>query len=213
MDLDELKSLINERMERVHAAKSSADIALLLGRKTQSVVGKIKRSIILEMIVSALFTLICIAVAIFGVYTSLRIYFAIFAVVCLLFIPILYLLFKKTKKLGSTALPVKGNLQALILLIKEYLKRYFQLTMAFIPISLLTALVLGYADENLYNPESNTSFFSLLIESPLKIGLVIGYILFFSVGMYYFTKWYLKKLYGNYLAQLEMLIIELEEKQ
>ncbi|CAN5809844.1 hypothetical protein BH10BAC2_BH10BAC2_19740 [soil metagenome] len=213
MELDELKSLINERMERVHAAKSSADIALLLGKKTQSVVGKIKLSLILEMIVSLAFTIICIAVAIFGVYTSLRIYFAIFAVVCFLFLPLLYLLFKKTKKLSSTALPVKSNLQALTLLIKEYVKRYFQLTMAFIPISLITAFILGYTDENLYNPELNGSIFSTLIDSPLKISLIVGYFFIFSVGMYYFTRWYLKKLYGNYLIQLEILINELEEKQ
>lgn len=213
MELDELKSFINERMERVHAVKSPADIALLLGKKTQSVVGKIKTSLILEMIISAVFTLACIAVAIFGVYTSLRIYFAIFALVCLLFIPLLYLLFKKTNKLSSTALPVKGNLQALSLLIKEYVRRYFQLTMASIPISLLTAFLLGYTDESLYNPDSNTSFFSVLFESPLIISVIIVYILIFSVGMYYFTRWYLKKLYGNYLVQLEILIIELEEKQ
>jgi hypothetical protein len=213
MDLDELKSLINQRMERVHTAKSPADIAVLLGRKTQSVVDKIKRSLILEMIVSVVFTLMCIAVAVFGVYTSLRIYFAIFAVICALFLPLLYVLLNKTKNLSSTALPLRSNLQALIILIKEYVKRYFQLTMAFIPLSLITAFLLGYADENLYDPELDSSFFPTLIDSPLKISLVTGYILIFSVGMYYFTKWYLKKLYGNYLTQLEILINELEEKQ
>lgn len=212
MELDELKSLINERMERVHSAKSSADIALLLGRKTQSVVGKIKRSLVIEMIVSAVFTIICIAVAIFGTYASLRIYFAIFAVLCALFIPLLYMLLKKTDKLSRAALPVKGSLQTLVNLIREYIKRYFQLTMAIIPISLIIAFLLGYADENLYDAKLNNPFIPNLINSPLKISLLIGYLLIFSTGIYYFTRWYLRKLYGNYIVQLEMLIKELEEK-
>lgn len=212
MELDELKSLINERMERVHAAKSSADIALFLGRKTQSVVGKIKRSLVIEMMVSAVFTILCIAVAVFGAYTSLRIYFAIFAVVCALFIPLLYLLLKKTNKLSSAALPVKSSLQTLVNLIREYIKRYFQLTMAIIPISLIIAFLLGYADENLYDSKINNPFIPNLIDSPLKISLLIGYLIIFSTAMYYFTRWYLRKLYGNYIIQLEMLIKELEEK-
>ena len=41
MELDELKSLINERMERVQTEKSPADLAVLLGKKTQSVTAKI----------------------------------------------------------------------------------------------------------------------------------------------------------------------------
>lgn len=212
MELDELKSLINERMERVHAAKSSADIALFLGRKTQSVVGKIKRSLVIEMMVSAVFTILCIAVAVFGAYTSLRIYFAIFAVVCALFIPLLYLLLKKTNKLSSAALPVKSSLQTLVNLVREYIKRYFQLTMAIIPISLIIAFLLGYADENLYDSKINNPFIPNLIDSPLKISLLIGYLIIFSTAMYYFTRWYLKKLYGNYIVQLEMLIKELEER-
>jgi len=209
MELDELKSLINERMERVQTEKSPADIAMLLGKKTQAVTAKIKRSLVIEMVTSVAFTLACIAIAVFGTYSSLRIYFAIFAVICALFIPLLYILFNKTKKLSSTALPVKSNLQTLIKIIREYVKRYFQLTMALIPISLIIAFSLVYTQENLYNPVQDTFF----VGSPLKTALIAGYIILFSIGMYYFTKWYLKKLYGNYVQQLEMLIEELEEQQ
>ncbi|MEP6844784.1 MAG: hypothetical protein ABI861_02225 [Panacibacter sp.] len=214
MELDELKSYINGRMERVDAAKSPADIALLLGKKTHSVIGKLKRSLIIELISAIVFTFVCIAIAIFGAYTSLRIYFAIFAVVCALFIVFLYVLLTKTKRLGSSVLPVKSNLQILVNLIREYIKRYFQLTMALIPVSMILALMLGYTDENLYNPEQHDSFFpNFFIGSTLKIALVAGYLVIFSVGMYYITKWYLKKLYGNYMCQLEILIKELEENQ
>jgi len=211
MELDELKSLINDRMERVQKEKSPAEIALLMGKKTKSVTGKIKRSLLIELIVSILFTLICAAVAVFTKYDALRIYFGIFTFVSLLFIPLVYRKLNKTKKLSDTILPVKNNLQVLVKLIREYIRRYFQLTMALIPVSLIISFILGYTDGDLSNSSTQNSFFTDLIESPLRLTFLIAYIILFSVGMYYFTKWYLKKLYGNYIKQLEDLIAELEE--
>lgn len=213
MELDELKSLINERMERVHIEKSPTDIALMLGKNTNSVVGKIIRSLIIELVVTIIFTILCLAVTIFGAYASLRIYFGIFTVVCIVFVPILYMKIIKTKKLTDSAVPVKKNLQILIALIKAYIKRYFQFTMLLIPISFMIALALGYSDESLNNPDISNGFFPDFIQSPLKISIMVLYIVVFTIGMYYFTKWYLKKLYGNYVHQLEELLDELEEKE
>ena len=213
MELDELKLLINEKMERVQLEKSPDDIAIMLNKSTNSVVGKIIRSLIIELVVSVIFTIACLAVAVFGAYSSLRIYFGIFTVICALFIPVLYIKLNKTRKLTNSAMPVKKNLQTLIALIKAYIKRYFQLTMALIPISLIISFMLSYKDENLNSPDLSNPFFADLINSPLKLTFIIVYITVFAVGMYYFTKWYLKKLYGNYIHQLEELLDELEETE
>jgi len=107
MELDELKSLLNEKMERVHREKSAGDLAILLGRKTQSVTGKLRRSLRLEIIACIIFSIGCAAGAIFGAYAWLRIYFGIFACMCFLFLPLLYILLRKTNELGGAALPVK----------------------------------------------------------------------------------------------------------
>ena len=213
MELDELKSYLNERMERAHREKSAGDIALLLGKKTQSVAGKLKRSLTFELIASIMFTIGCTAVAIFTGYTSLRIYFAIFAILCFLFIPLLLILQQKVTKLTASALPVKSNLQQLVNLLKEYIKRYFQLTIALIPISIIISFLLGYNDENLYDPSLQNPFFPASSGSSLKVIFVALYLLAFTAGMYYFTKWYLKRLYGNYIEQLQQLIIELGESE
>jgi len=126
---------------------------------------------------------------------------------------VLYIKLNKTRKLTNSAMPVKKNLQTLIALIKAYIKRYFQLTMALIPISLIISFMLSYKDENLNSPDLSNPFFADLINSPLKLTFIIVYITVFAVGMYYFTKWYLKKLYGNYIHQLEELLDELEETE
>ena len=41
--------------------------------------------------------------------------------------------------------------------------------------------------------------------------LLIGaYILIFGVGLYFFTRWYLRTLYGKYLDKLKVLLAELD---
>ncbi|HXL58226.1 MAG TPA: hypothetical protein VN958_18320 [Chitinophagaceae bacterium] len=211
MELDELKILLKEKLETQHPAKSTGDISALLGKKTQSVIGKLKRSLWIEIITCLVFTLACATVGIFGSYASLRIYFSIFAVLCFLFLPVLWFLLQKTNKLGSTSLPVKSNLEFIVKILTEYVKRYFQLTMALIPITIFIAFSLGYSDANLHNPELHNPFFPVLTGSTKHIIFVVAYILLFSAGMYYVTKWYLKKFYGNYIDQLQGLIKELEE--
>jgi MFS family permease len=211
MELDELKILLKEKLDTQHPEKSTEDISKLLSKHTQSVIGKLKRSLWIEIIACLVFTLACAAVGVFGKYASLQIYFSIFAILCFLFLPVLWFLLQKTKKLSNTSLPVKSNLEFLVKILKEYVKRYFQLTMALIPITIFIAFLLGYSDENLHNPELHNPFFPILTGSTLNIIFVIIYLLLFPVGMYYVTKWYLKKFYGNYINELQSLIKELEE--
>lgn len=211
MELDELKILLKEKPVPMRVVKSPNDIAALLGSKTKSVTGKIRRSLKIEIIACIVFAILCAGFGIFGAYTWLRIYFGIFAVVCLLLLPVLFILLKRTTKFGITDLPVKRNLQLLVNLMQEFVKRYFQITMALIPVSIVMAFLLGYysaapEDTNLQNT-SSPNFGSIAF----IITVLIAYLVFFGWGMYYFTKWYLKKLYGNYLDQLQALIKELEE--
>lgn len=207
MELDELKILFKENYNSTQAIKSTAEISLLLNRKTQSVISKIKRSLLIELIACIVFTLACAIIAMLTNLDYMRIYFLIFGAVWLLFLPVLWFLLQKTNRLSRFSLPVKSNLESIVKILKEYITRYFQLTMALIPITLAVVLMLGYDDKsiNLDNP-----FY--LNFSTKQVIFIIAYIVLFSVGMYYFTKWYLKKLYGNYIHQLEQLIKELEEE-
>src|SRR3954471_2226852 len=169
MEFDELKILLKEKLDTQHAEKSVEDISVLLRKKTQSVIGKLKRSLWIEIIACIVFTLACAAVGVISKYASLRIYFSVFAVLCFLFLPVLWFLLQKTKKLSSTSLPVKSNLEFLVNILKEYVKRYFQLTMALIPITIFVAFSLGYSDENLHNPELYNPFFPTLTGSTRSI--------------------------------------------
>ena len=211
MELDELKILLKEQPVKMHVVKSPDDIALLMVSKTISITAKLMRSLKIEIVACIVFAIPCFAVAIFGAYPSLRIYFGIFGFICLLFLPVLFILHKKTAQFSGSALPVKSNLQQLINLLNEYVKRYFQVTMALIPASLLLSFLLGYNDESLNESSLNSPLFLNFIGNGWKLVIVVAYLIGFGFGMYYVTKWYLKKLYGKYIDQLQQLIKELEE--
>jgi hypothetical protein len=213
MELDELKSLINQKLTTDHSGRSANDIAQLLTRKTGSVIDKLKRSLRIEVICCIAAILLFAYIGIWGQFTSLRIYFSVFALLSLVFLGILIHLCKRINDLSATTLPVKSNLQTIVHIIQEFSKRYFQFTMALLPVCFVFALILGYNENHKPDlPVLDKAIAEKLNSGWKIISFVVVYLLVLSVGLYYFTKWYLHKLYGRYAAQLKECIAELEEQ-
>lgn len=211
MELDEMKSLINQKLTTAHTGRSANDIAHILTRKTSSVTDKLKRSLWIEI-------LFCIAVILIFAYLGIagsnhlyRIYFSVFAVLAVVFLLIVIYLLRRMQELSATALPVKSNLQTIVIIIETFMKRYFQFTIGLIPVCFVFAFLLGYNDHSSI-PETGQAAASYFTDAWQVIVFMIVYMIGLSVGIYYFTKWYLKKLYGRYVAQLKECILELEEK-
>ena len=200
MELDELKQQLNKTITPAQQQHSAADISALLKRDSLSVVQKIKRSLWIELAFAIVFILGCVAALIFSTQWVYRTYFFIFIFVSAAFTFIFSLLLKKTYKLSSSD-SIRSNLHSLISVLKEYVKRYLQLGMALLPICFGFAYWLSYHDPT-------------RVAKPFRwdvFGFLIGFLLIFGTAVYYFSKWYLKKLYGNYISQLEALLMEFEE--
>jgi hypothetical protein len=208
MDLDELKYQLRNKLAADHAGMSDEDLAALLTRKTVSVVGRLKRSLKIEIICCIGVILGFSAIGIFSGILSLRVYFSVFAVLCALFLVLLVYLLRRTTRLSAGSLPVRGNLQTIVTIIEEFMKRYFQFTMALVPICFVFALVLGVGDKH---PLSGADRFALKhFTAQWKVNtFLLIYVLALGVGVFYFTKWYLKKQFGRYVAQLKECIREL----
>ena len=208
MELDELKILLQQKKVGEEQQKSSTDLALLLKKNTQSVVSKLKRSLYFEIVWGWLFGLLCMYEVFFGSMWSLQIYFGVFGGICLAFSVVLYYLVVRIDKLNNTTLPVKHNLQAIYSIIQEFVKRYYQFTMLLIPIAFTFSFWLGYKDKS-----DDTSFMERLQDVHSKtftiVAVVVIIMIVFLLVMKWFTKCYLKKLYGVYLIQLKELIGEL----
>jgi hypothetical protein len=217
MDLDQFKTELKTKLATDHINRSDADIELLLKNKTSSFIDKIKKSLWLEIILGFLINFGFVFAALDAGMRSMRIYFGVFSILMYLFLFFLVYLLIRTNKLKTNNQPIKKNLESYIQLIEEFVKRYLQFTMALIPICLIFAGYLGYSDgqadlvSNAYKSgynlgaKMNGTQFSVFI---------ISFIVFLSLGvygMYHFTQWYLKKLYGNYLSELKKCMSDLQD--
>jgi uncharacterized membrane protein len=216
MDLDQLKTELKTKLATDHMNRSDADIEQLLKKKTGSFIDKIKKSLWFEIIFGFLLNFGFVYAAFDASMHSMRIYFGVFGVLMYLFLFFLIYLLVRTNKIKSADQTIKENLTSYIVLIDEFIKRYLQFTMALIPICLVFAGYLGYTDghsdatKNAFN-----SGFDLgtKLNRNLFIVFISSFIVFMSLGiygMYHFTKWYLKKLYGNYLNELKHCMTELQ---
>lgn len=208
MELDELKYQLKNKLSTDHAGRSNEDIAALLTKRTHSIIGKLKKSLWMEIIFGILIAVGFGFIGIMSKYVTLRIYFSIFAVICAAFIVLLVYLLRRITHLSNTTLPVKSNLQTIVNIIEDFVKRYFQFTMALIPVCLIFSFLLAYNEPEPV-PEVDglaKSIFSALWQ---VIVFLVIYMAVLTVGIYYFTKWYLKKLYGKYVDQMKECIEEL----
>ena len=209
MNLDDLKIQLNKKLEENQSFEMMlGGVSRFKNFSSSSVAQKIKNSLITEILFSVIMLLIFICVTAFSKYESIKIYFGIFAIVILLFTVLLVFLLKKTNDLTASSLTVKQNLKSLHSLLSDFLKKYFQFTMLLIPICLIFSGYLGYTDA-----QQNINTFYIIPSSvnlKKQMIFILVFLVLFIVGMYYFTKWYLKKLYGNHLKELELMIAQLD---
>lgn len=210
MELDELKIQLKQKLDEARGQKSPADIAILLTRKTQSILHKLKKSLWFE-IAFCILTIIGFAyIGITSKHHSFNIYFSVFSFLFLAFLIVLFYLLKKITQLANTNMPVKENLIGIHATLKEFTKRYFQFSMSLIPICIFFSGYLGYQDgKNGDSFEEFDKLNSLFTNTKQIIIFLVVYMLVLAIGIYYFTKWYLKKLYGKYLDELQKCINEL----
>ncbi len=210
MELDELKYQIKNRLAADHAGRTEADIAALLQKRTQSVAGKLKRSLLFEILFSVLIVICFGYIGLTAKLESFKIYFSVFTIICIGLLLVLIYLLRRVTKLCGTTMPVKSNLVTLVTMMEEFTRRYFQLTMALIPVCFVFILVLIRNDPNAGN--AGNHYLRNHLTTWQIWALAIAYVLLLSVAAYYFTKGYLRKLYGRYVAQLKECIGELNDK-
>lgn len=200
MELDDLKYQLKQRLEQPESDHSAAHISLLLKKRTHSVLDKLSRSLQLEIYLSLTFGAVFTAIAILSNNWTQRIYYSTFLIVLAFFGGFPYYLIKRIKKLGYTPLPVRSNLSTIHAIISRYVKRCYRVTMLLIPVCLAYSLWLHYLQ--------NDSV--LLVSFTVAVALYAGCSVAIAVPVHYITRWYLQKLYGAYLKQLQEQIEELQ---
>ena len=100
-----------------------------------------------------------------------------------------------------------GNLVQIVSNLKKYTRNYFWatmiLTISTVPITALIGL----------NPINNNNPFTNIANQDLQLFVFLYSLIIIAlvIGNYFFTNWYLKKMYGNYIQELEVCLAELDE--
>jgi hypothetical protein len=194
MELDDLKSMFRGQG---NPKRSPEEMATYLRLRSSSVIEKIRRSIVIEFTCAILFMLGAIA---WLILTQILFYkaLAIYVIVsCAFFIFYLTRLNKRISRSFMSQLPVVESLKEIIRIMETFLRLYFWLTMAMMPV----VFVIGLLTINTGNKEIFTTK-GWTIYTAWFVG--------WTAFMYFFTKWYLRKLYGKYMEELKNQLKELE---
>lgn len=203
MELDELKNIWKNTTPNFQS-KDESEIALMLKKQSQSIVGKIKRNVWFELI----FTLVggfALLIYVLTIPSGAIKWFFVSALVFL--VVYLFYYIKKIKMLNrfdKIQVNMKLNLEILTNNLSGYLKFYKRSYAILYPVYFcLMLLFIGL--------ERGPDKFIEVISRPEKILLLLFLAVFFFICSTWLTKWYLKKLYGNHLEKLKNLLNDLEE--
>lgn len=186
MELDELKYLLTHQQSPERSTQQLADA---LSVKSNSVLDKIKRSIRLEMVCAVIFTIMAIVWIVYSdllFYKALSVYIIIF---CTGFFIYIDQLRKRINTYRSQVGSAKRSLEDIINILQTFIRSYFNLTMLMLPVIAIMGIVTLNSDSIALSTRAWTIY---------GIWFVV-----WTIFMYFFTKWYLRKLYGRYHEELK----------
>jgi len=203
MELDEFKQLYKEKNAVETVSHSANELEAYLRKNTHSITGKIKRSIWFEAVLSIL--LFAVSVWAWFIYPArfVRVFSMLTIFLCCIFLICLAALYKKIIAFEHATPAIKTSLRQLIAILQQFTRLYFQFTMVTLPIAFIFGLITGYLDVSGNTALKNFNWLRGIL-------FYTGWFLLWSAIMYFFTRWYIRKLYGNYLLQLQQQLKDIE---
>jgi uncharacterized protein YeeX (DUF496 family) len=205
MELDNLKDLWRNLKEDDHQDDDD-QIIKILQKKSQSPIAKMKRNLFLELI--AVIILYAFPIWYFfetsgGMYIEISV---LLSIAVLLFI---FYFYKKNKLLGEmqcVTCEVRSNLQRQLITLEKYVWLYFVSGILLVPIAYFAPgliVILKYPGRDVSAEFTNSTAYTIFI----TIGVLI------TIGSYFFSRWYIRKLYGQHINRLKDLLLQMEEKE
>jgi len=200
-ELDDLKSIWKNQPG--FESKNEAQIIQMLGKRSNTLIYKLKRSVWFELI----FTVVCMLAL--GGYSLTLNGGALMWTILSLLVLLLSFTFYYVKKImllnryDASHENLKDNLNHLIERLDAYMKFYKRSYAILYPLFFALGLLFGAL-------ESGFDRFIHKFESPMYTLSFIILSVVFMAGVYKLTDWYLKKLYGNHIDKLRSLQQELQ---
>jgi len=200
-ELDDLKSIWKNQPG--FESKNEAEIIQMLGKRSNTLIYKLKRSVWFELI----FTVVCM-LALGGYSLTLNGGALMWTILSLLVLLLSFTLYYVKKimllnRYDASHENLKDNLNHLIERLDAYMKFYKRSYAILYPLFFALGLLFGAL-------ESGFDRFIHKFESPMYTLSFIILSVVFMAGVYKLTDWYLKKLYGNHIDKLRSLQQELQ---
>ena len=206
MELDHLKDLWQQQ----ETEKVPEDPRLLLGKKSLGPIAKMKRNLLIELIVVVLtygLAIIYFFLASAGRLDSLAWVYLFLAIVFIVYFA------RKNRLLNEMecmSCQVKSNLSKQVTVLEKYVKFYMISGTVIVPMLALYTYYILIPQLHFVNGNSNTpETDSTLILNAL---LWISGTILLTFSFYFLNKWYVKKLYGNHIAKLKLMLEQMEER-
>lgn len=201
MELEDLKSIWKNK-EPGFQAKDEHEIALMLKRRSNSIIDKLKRNVWFELILTVAVSIALLIYAITLETGALKWTSISLLIMCLIYT--FYYIKKLTllNRFRSVNENLHDNISLLIENLTGYLKFYKNSYAILYPVYFSLGLLFGALERG------TDTYISFLSRPRTIIYLLLGAALFFFISSR-FASWYLKKLYGNHLDKLKNLLNEL----
>jgi Ca2+/Na+ antiporter len=201
MELDDLKSIWKGNL---FEAKQAEEIAAMLKGRSKLTIAKLKRSVRFELLLTIGFGLVLLYLAF--TLRSGAMKWSIVSMVLLFLAYIIYYVMKMRvlNRFNPSQQNIRENLEKLISSMEAYLKFYKTSYTVLYPVYLLLGILFAALERGF------DTFWHQLAqpETILRLTLVSLAVL---AGSLLFSKWYLKKLYGNHLDSLKELLRDIKD--
>lgn len=210
MELDELKYRLNSKLSG-EGNKTIEDLSGMLYKRRGSLVYKLTKNLYIEMGFAMLFGAIFIYLANQSKLFTLQTSFSIVAIVCFVFAIAIGLLIKQVSLLSNKAHPLKTSLESLIKILRLFVKRYFQFIVLLVPVCFFLSYWIGYNEPVRPHYVQSYNNFNPFLKDTTDYFLFVVYAIMIITGVFFFARWYLKKLYVNYINELRSQLKDLKE--
>jgi hypothetical protein len=203
MELDELKNILKEKMGSDFRKFSAPDFENLIKGNTFSVLEKVKRSLVFEWFLAIGLTLGFGIIAILNKEIYIRFFSGLSLIICIPFLFYLKSLGKKISLYENSTLNIRESLEQIIQILQRFTRLYFRISMGILPAAFLFGLIMGYLEINRTRLAGHFQWTRALY-------FYCFLFILWAVLNYFFSRWYIRKLYGTYLNEIKSHLKDLE---
>lgn len=206
MELDQLKEMWGD-MATVKNGSSDEEIQAMLRKKSKSPIAKMKRNLMIEMIAVILlyaWIIIDYVMKFKGVMLSIPLLIFVLGVLFMIY----YIRKRKLlKDMECVTCEVKSNLQQQLTILGKYVRFYMLAGTLLFPLTMIfVSTVMFFYSQEMKQAKEPTSFL-------LFLAIVTGIAIILTIPIYFLNKWYVRKLYGQHVEKLKLIVNEMSEEE